>query len=187
MATIPLEVKVTAAGDRGSGAPDLASALQSLLGRFDVSARLDANDDKSFHVLMDSRAVAFIREATGAIAPKKGKPSPENMDVPGYEHLARILKLAYAQSAHGKGKERHANSLPFHEQPIMQISRMVGLAGLSYQICKKVQEATTMVARDRQPAAVQEFLGAIVYAAAAILLTEELDRKRIETQEEDEF
>jgi len=95
------------------------------------------------------------------------------MTVPGYETLARVLQLAYDQSARGKGKERHANSKPFDQQPIFNISRMVGVGGLSHQICKKAQEATGMAARGSTDAAKAEFLGAIVYAAAAYLLIEE--------------
>lgn len=91
----------------------------------------------------------------------------------GYEDLARVLELAYDQSAKGKGSERHANQKPFKNQPIMEIARMVGVGGHSYQICKKAQEATTMVEREKFDAAKAEFLGAIVYAAAAILLIEE--------------
>jgi len=98
------------------------------------------------------------------------------MTVPGYETLARVLQLAYDQSARGKGKERHANSEPFDQQPIFNISRMVGVGGLSYQICKKAQEATGMAARGSTDAAKAEFLGAIVYAAAAYLLIEEHDQ-----------
>ena len=97
----------------------------------------------------------------------------DTVSVPGYEHLARILQSAYDQSARGKGRARHANDLPFDQQPIMQIARMVGVGGHSYQICKKAQEATGMVNREQYEAAIAEFRGVIVYAAAAILLIEE--------------
>ena len=91
----------------------------------------------------------------------------------GYEDLRRILLSAFDQSARGKGKERHANDKPFNEQPIMQIARMVGLGGHAYQVCKKAQEACGMHQRDQHEAAIAEFKGVIVYAAAAILLIEE--------------
>lgn len=94
------------------------------------------------------------------------------MTVPGYESLARILQKAYDQSAKGKGKERHAKDKPFDQQPIMEIARMVGVGGHSYQMCKKAQEATGMVDREHYDAAIAEFRGVIVYAAAAILLVE---------------
>ena len=92
------------------------------------------------------------------------------MTVPGYESLGRILQGAYDQSAKGKGKERHANDKSFDRQPIMEIARMVGVGGHSYQMCKKAQEATGMVDRDKLDAAIAEFRGVIVYAASAILL-----------------
>lgn len=63
------------------------------------------------------------------------------MDAPGYEHLAAVLQDAYAQAAFGKGKERHANDLPFDHQPMQAISRLLGNpTGMTYQVCKKVVE-----------------------------------------------
>jgi len=97
------------------------------------------------------------------------------MTVPGYENLARILQGAYNQSAKGKGKHRHANNKPFEKQPIMAIGGMVGVGGHTYQVCKKAQEATSMVAREEYDAAIAEMRGVIVYAAAAILLIEGMD------------
>ena len=81
------------------------------------------------------------------------------MNVPGYENLGRILQGAYDQSAKGKGKHRHANNKPFEKQPIMAIGGMVGVGGHSYQICKKAQEATSMVAREEHDAAIAELRG----------------------------
>jgi hypothetical protein len=91
----------------------------------------------------------------------------------GYEELARILEQAYNQSAKGKGRKRHANNLPFREQPIMEIGRMSGIGGHVYQIMKKAQEAGNMHKRGEHEAAIAEFYGVIVYAAAAVLLAEE--------------
>lgn len=93
---------------------------------------------------------------------------PEHaMDAPGYEHLAAVLKDAYAQAAFGKGKERHANDLPFDHQPMQTISRLLGNpTGMTYQVCKKVVEAMNMkdhAARRR------ELLGAIVYLAGVVV------------------
>lgn len=93
--------------------------------------------------------------------------------VKGYEPLARVLALAYDQSAKGKGKERHANDKAFDRQPILEIARMVGVGYHAGQIQKKVQEATGMAARKEFGAAKAELLGAIVYAAAAYLYVEE--------------
>lgn len=95
------------------------------------------------------------------------------MDIPGYESLRSALEMAYAQSALGKGKERHANGKPFDRQPIMEIARMVGLAGQTYQICKKAQEATTMDYNGQHERAIAELCGVMVYAAAGITLLNE--------------
>lgn len=98
--------------------------------------------------------------------------------VPGYEPLARILGLAYDQSAKGKGKERHANAKPFLKQPIMEIGRMLGSTadGEFYQVIKKAQEASNMVAKGNTSGAKAELLGVIVYAAATYLLIEESEQ-----------
>lgn len=95
------------------------------------------------------------------------------MKVPGYESLADVLKRAYDQAAIGKGAQRHATGLPFHEQPMQTISQLVGSNdGLLYQAMKKIQESQRM---DRD-AAVRELLGAIVYVAGAIIYEEALPK-----------
>jgi len=53
-----------------------------------------------------------------------------NMNEPGYESLAQVLQEAYDQAARGKGAERHANDLPFDQQPMQQIARRRGLGFL---------------------------------------------------------
>lgn len=106
--------------------------------------------------------------------------------VGGYENLARVLAMAYHQSAIGKGKERHAESRPFKEQPIMQIPQSMsfegGLGGLSYQITKKNGEADRMCDREEYRAAMKEMLGVMVYAAAKYLHIE----KQYEATEDSE-
>lgn len=94
-----------------------------------------------------------------------------DMKAEGYESLARILHMAYSQSAFGKGKERHANARPFDAQPISTIPELlgpVGVGGTAYQVIKKTQEAVGMHQRGDRAAAIAELLGAIVYAAATI-------------------
>jgi len=88
---------------------------------------------------------------------------------PGYEPLAGVLQHALDQSQTGKGVERHGNGLPFLQQPIMNIGRMVGTGYQIGQAMKKGQESTRMP-KDRAQA---ELLGAINYLAAAWLLLEE--------------
>lgn len=88
---------------------------------------------------------------------------------PGYGELERVLDDALRQAAAGKGKERHANDLPFQEQKIMRISEGLNSAeGLRYQVCKKTMESAGM----DKAAAIREMHGAIVYAAATILFLE---------------
>ncbi|MBS4051289.1 MAG: hypothetical protein KGZ69_08800 [Methylomonas sp.] len=101
----------------------------------------------------------------------------EPLDGDLYGPLRRVLGSAFSQSASGKGRERHANNKPFLEQPIMEIARMVGLGGHTYQVCKKAQEATSMASRNEFEAAKAEMLGIIVYASAGFLLIEELQEK----------
>lgn len=105
------------------------------------------------------------------------KPIPANISrrvvdvVHGYEELADVLVAALEQAQTGKGAERHANDLPFTEQPMQTISGLVGSGdGLAYQAIKKIQESGRMKdrgARDR------ERLGAIVYTAGLILFDKE--------------
>ena len=101
----------------------------------------------------------------------------------GYEELAGILDgvaadkgvrldectfmaEALEQAAGGKGRERHANAKPWHEQPILEIQHVLGNDGFALgQAMKKVQEAERLPwDRGRE-----EFKGAIVYLAAAHL------------------
>ena len=101
----------------------------------------------------------------------------------GYENLERILKLAFDQSARGKGKARHASSpvgdRPWDEQPILAISRMVGPGYAAGQVQKKVQEAVTMSGNTANlDAAMAEALGAIVYSAALYKIFEEIKAAR---------
>jgi hypothetical protein len=91
-----------------------------------------------------------------------------------YQKLKTVLDAAYRQSAEGKGKERHANERDFDRQPILEIGRMVGPGYHTGQAMKKCQEAIGMVSRGEHDKAVQELLGTIVYAAAAVVLITEL-------------
>jgi hypothetical protein len=92
----------------------------------------------------------------------------EYMNVEGYEALRDVLHRAYDQASHGKGKERHAGELPFHEQPMQQIGDLVGQGFMLGQAMKKMQESQRLP-RDR---AIAEMLGAINYLAGAIIFLE---------------
>ena len=92
----------------------------------------------------------------------------------GYHPLMTILHRALHQAQDGNGHKRHANGLPFDQQPIMQITRRHGAGFALGQIEKKTDEAGGMIGRKEFVAAEQELLGAINYAAAAILWLHEL-------------
>ena len=92
-----------------------------------------------------------------------------------YAELYRVLMMAHDQAANGKGKERHANDERFEDQPIMTIAKGHGMGYQTGQAAKKLQEAHKLLAIRGKDAAIQEILGAINYAAAAILLLEQMD------------
>ena len=156
------------AGDARAGETIVASDL--------VAAADRARSDEKDRVLLDAVRSAQTEAGllNGAVIDPAGDPVFVNVPE-GYEELAHVLELALKQSAHGKGKDRHANGRSFTEQPIMQIGRMVGVGGHAYQIAKKAQEATTLAGKGRVPAAKAELLGAIVYAAAAYRLLGETE------------
>ena len=118
--------------------------------------------------------IAPISEATPGIVVGYDL-SDGNMHSPGYEALAHELQEAFAQSAHGKGKERHANGKPFDRQPIMELTRLYGPGFSAGQAAKKVQEALQfrLKAGDTE-AAHAEVLGGIVYLAAVAAHIREL-------------
>lgn len=94
------------------------------------------------------------------------------MDVPGYESLQSVLQRAYDQAARTKGAERHANNLPFHEQPMQTVAAAHGVGFLLGQVSKKIQEAQGMLGRGETAKAVHELLGAINYTAGAVVFAE---------------
>lgn len=86
---------------------------------------------------------------------------------PGYERLADVLQAALDQAQHGKGKERHANDQPFHEQRMQTLSDALNSAkGMAFQACKKVAEGVDHPTYEQQE---RELLGAIVYIGGMIV------------------
>lgn len=86
-----------------------------------------------------------------------------------YHSMAHAFLSAYEQAAIGKGKERHANDLPFEKQRMQSIADGQGhVGGMIYQICKKAEESEFMEPEKRK----HELRGAIVYAAGAIIWTD---------------
>lgn len=87
-----------------------------------------------------------------------------------YLPLLRTFLGALEQAAYGKGRERHANDLPFIEQPILTMARMLDSdAGLAQQVIKKTIEARSLPTKQ---ARINELRGTLVYAAAMILFEE---------------
>jgi hypothetical protein len=91
----------------------------------------------------------------------------------GYELLADVLQRAFHQAAFGKGKERHANDEPFHEQVMQTGADRFGVGALLFQAFKKSEESQRLPV-DR---AVNELLGSIVYLAGAVIKLERDARK----------
>lgn len=96
-------------------------------------------------------------------------------DIKGYEDLAQILQMAYFRAAKTKGIERHARTgQTFREQEICADLREFGITPALFQARKKIKES----ARLHELAAVNELLDAIVYLAAAVIVSLE-DEKTI--------
>ena len=86
--------------------------------------------------------------------------------VDGYQPLFAVLVEALEQAQNGKGKERHANDLPFVQQPMQAISDSLGsIAGMLFQAAKKSAESQKL----EYAAARRELLGAINYLAGAVI------------------
>lgn len=93
--------------------------------------------------------------------------APITLAAEGYDELAIILRDAFLQASEGKGAERHANSKPFHAQPMQSISDLFDSdKGMAFQIVKKLREGLGMPEYERLE---RELLGVIVYTAGAIL------------------
>ena len=83
-----------------------------------------------------------------------------------YERLGEVLDSAFRHASEGKGHERHDNGLPFEQQPICAINERLGSADFARgQVDKKIFESKRL----SHEAAIHELLGAINYAAAAVI------------------
>lgn len=100
--------------------------------------------------------------------------------IDGYEFLRAEFAAAAEQASGGKGKERHANDLPFEDQPILAITRLLEghpCGALAYQVIKKTIEAGRLVELRGVDAAVAELYGAMNYSAAMSIYLKELAAK----------
>lgn len=89
----------------------------------------------------------------------------------GYEKLVAVFQAAHDQAAHGKGKERHANGLPFHKQRMQSISKLLDSPdGMAYQVVKKMTEGLQFEDHQQRE---KELLGAINYLAGIVIFFRE--------------
>lgn len=86
-----------------------------------------------------------------------------------YKELSGVFNKALEQASYGKGKERHANNLPFEKQRMQTLTDAFGLGFTLGQAAKKCAEAKGMAARDDLQAAKFELLGALNYIAGAYI------------------
>ena len=96
--------------------------------------------------------------------------------------LADVFNDVLAQVTQGKGRERHGadakgKELPFTEQPLMVLTRMVGEGYPLGQAMKKLSETQRLWELRGKEAAYSELLGAIAYAASAALYIRESSSK----------
>lgn len=94
----------------------------------------------------------------------------------GYERLSSVLEMAYQQASAGKGSDRHGgNDLPFHEQPMQQISQLlVSTDGMAFQAIKKIRESGGLPTTEAQ---IAELLGAINYVAGIVIYLQDRQEK----------
>lgn len=101
----------------------------------------------------------------------------EPVAVDDYATLREELMAAFDQASGGKGKVRHANALPFEDQPILAITRLLKghpCGALAYQAIKKIIESGRLLNLKGVDAAVAEVHGAINYTAAMAIFYREL-------------
>lgn len=110
-------------------------------------------------------------EKQHGIHPDKMHWTPIKMAGDPYHHLSTVLDEALAQASEGKGRERHAQDLPFHEQPMQQLIDLYGMGFALGQAGKKMQESQRLA----YDAARTELLGAIVYIAGAIVAMDRVE------------
>lgn len=104
--------------------------------------------------------------------PPAPQPTTEWWSTSDYACLRDVLRAAYDQAAIGKGAERHANNLPFEDQPMQHLIELHGVGFAAGQVSKKMAEAQGMLNRGEVSAAMREILGAIVYASGVAVYIE---------------
>lgn len=165
---------MSARGFRASPA-EIRTSLQKVVTGSEIPAVRPGvkTPNKGFHIQTHGREVP-----NGYISGLKDELAEDRLHwiraVPGYDELFNILALAYDQAARGKGKERHANNLPFDQQPLMHLADKFGTGFLLGQAAKKLEESTGLP----YGADVKELLGSIVYTCAAVMhLEKEMEKE----------
>ena len=131
----------------------------------------DAEIDKLFKGVLRELVVLHGKLAT---------PDCWDCEACGFQNYAALLSVlmdALDQAAAGKGRERHANDDPFERQSICEITRKHGLAFATGQAAKKLEESHRLLQLRGAEAAINEILGAINYAAAAVIVLREGEAK----------
>lgn len=115
--------------------------------------------------------VRFVGKPPALGAPygvdKQASRYDELFEVPAeYESLFDVLVGAFEQASRGKGRERHANNLPFEVQPMQTLSdALQDDAGMAFQAMKKIRESRGLP----KDAAIRELHGAINYIAGMVI------------------
>jgi hypothetical protein len=86
-----------------------------------------------------------------------------------YRNLRAVLEKAFERAAFGKGAARHARGKEnFEDQYIIRGATSFGIGGLYFQMGKKLEESINLPGDAR----INELLDIIIYAAAAVMVTE---------------
>lgn len=145
--------------------------LEDYLGNYVVGAGDTVNEDTVEQDILDAEQSVLAAQANAEAAGAQYRHAVTLRPAPGYERLAEVFCAAHDQAAIGKGADRHANGLPFHEQRMQAISQLLDSPdGMAYQVCKKVVEALGLPTFDRKKA---ELLGAINYLAGIVIFLED--------------
>lgn len=132
----------------------------------------ETDDDATDHVLelinsMTDSQIAIPKDVAPSAARSWQYEFRNVKDSNDYSELVKVLHDALTQAAYGKGRERHANDLPFSQQPMNAISDLINSPlGLVYQVCKKVVEGVNLPTHDQR---VRELLGVINYTAGIVI------------------
>jgi hypothetical protein len=83
--------------------------------------------------------------------------------------LQDVFDQCVAQAETGKGEERHGHGDDFMDQPWVDLTNSFGLGGPLFQASKKMREAVQFLGTTDDHKFKTEMLGAINYAAMAVL------------------